>query len=111
MLDVKLGKEFQTLKDFKVFFEGDFGSVELTESSLLELQKITLPRVETLQMTVSIFTAESQNESKTQEQPSVPVLFGLKHFELSFSKEPTHLKVHCGPHLSQVFSLTLRLYG
>lgn len=111
LLDVKLGKEFDTLKHFKVVLEGDFGLVEITESCLLELQKIVLPRIETLMMTVSIYTTMGNNQTGQEEQPSVTELYGLKHCEVPFSKESVVIKVLCGPLMNKSYNLTFRLYG
>lgn len=111
LLDVKLGKEFDQLRHFKVILDGDFGSVEISESCLMELQKIVLPRVETLSTTVSIFTFQPPAESEDDRQPSELKLFGLKHCEIPFSKEPVQIKVLCGPHMNQCLSLNFRLYG
>lgn len=77
----------------------------------VELKKIVLPRVETLTVTASVYTTEPSQETADSRQASLDHLFGLKHFELPFSKEPTQVKIVCGPQMNQTFGLTLRLYS
>ena len=111
LLDIKLGREFEKLGPFKIHLEGDFGSIEFSESMTVQLQKIVLPRVETLTVTASVYTIEPLQEPVDSRQPCLDHLFGLKHFELPFSKEPTQLKIVCGPQMNQTLGLTLRLYS
>lgn len=107
---MKLGKEFDRLIPFKVLLEGDFGSIEISESCLLELQKIQLPRVETLSVTASILISDEGEPTSDPVENNQPVLYGLKRFDLAFAKEPVQIKILCGPSMNQPFFLTLRLY-
>lgn len=109
LLNVKLGKEFERLAEFKLHLSGDFGEIQLTEDCMLELQKITLPCVDPMAAMVTILVPGHSGQTDANSDHPFQV-YGLKHFDLVFSREPFTVKVMAGPKLEEAFHLTLRLY-
>jgi hypothetical protein len=110
MLDIKLGPEFQKLKEFKLRFEGEFCSITIQEDCLLELQKITLPFIETFSATVSILVPAPQSVETGVSDRSVYTTYGLKHIGLQFSRDAQRVRLAAGPRMDESYYLTLRLY-
>lgn len=110
MLDIKLGPEFQNLKEFKLRFEGEFCSITIQEDCLLELQKITLPFIETFTGTVSILVPVPESGDAGVIDRTVYTTYGLKHFDLQFSRDAHCVRLAAGPRMDESYYLTLRLY-
>lgn len=110
LLDIKLGPEFRKLKEFKVHFEGELCSITIENDCLLELQKITLPFIETFSATVSILVPTLESVEDVVSDLPVYTTYGLKHFDLQFSRDAHRVRVAAGARLDEAYYLTLRLY-
>jgi hypothetical protein len=104
VLEINLSHDFETLGTFMLKVEGpEIGSAEVTGSSKLELQGLSLRKPESISATLTLFVWDDDTQSM--------IIQGVKHCEILFQKQPQKLQIVAGPDFTKHLNLQVKFYA
>ena len=92
----------------------DFGPLSVTKNCKLELFGLLADHLEPQDVVVKVIKSAAPIE--VQENTAISTSYqsseihGLKHCNITFGKQVSTHKIHCGPDLNVYFTVSLRLY-